>query len=218
MKMIFLLSTVITIFNLTSSAQIKKGSVLIGGQISYADAKSHYNSTQPDQKNKSAVFNISAGKALKQNKVLGIAISYSHFNYDNNNGNIDYNVNSDRYNFDVFYRQYKKLAKDFYIFGELGGGYFGGNQTDTDIPSNNKTKYTESGVGLFLTPGISYRIYKKLHLELLLPQIAGVNYSVQKRSSLTNIQNNSKQNQFSFNTNLNASLLSNLGLGFRFVL
>ena len=182
MKKIFLLSTIIAIFNLTTSAQIKKGSLLLGGQVSYADVKSNYNTPQSDQKNKSAYFNVSVGTAFKENKVLGVSVSYGHFNSDYNyNGNSYTNIKSDRYNFDVFYRQYKKLAKDFYLFGELGGGYFGGNQTDTDIPSNNKTKYTESGAELYLTPGIAYRIYKKLQVELVIPQIAGTSYFSSKK-------------------------------------
>ena len=221
MKRVLFLTAIITTFNLAMSAQIKKGSVVLGGQFAYNDAISNYSSSQPDHKNKSAVFNISAGKALKENKVLGVSVSYGHFNFDynyNNNGNIYLNSNADQYAFDIFYRQYKKLAKDFYLFGELGVGYFGSNQTDTDVPGNNKTKYTLSGGELYLTPGIAYRIYKKLQVELLVPQIAGVNYSVQKRKSFSNSANDSRQNQFRFNTSLNSSLLSNLGLGFRFVL
>lgn len=221
MKKICLLFGVIAIFSLTTTAQIKKGSILLGGQIGYNNAVSNYSSTQPDQKSNSAVFNIAAGKAFKEDKMLGAAISYSHFNADynyNNIGNTYYNVNADRYNFDVFYRQYKKLAKDFYLFGEMGGGYFGGKQTDTDLPANAKTRLTESGGRVYLTPGIAYRVYKKLQVELLIPQIAGINYAVQKRSSLSNSAGNSTQNQFGFNTSLNSSLLSNIGLGFRFVL
>jgi hypothetical protein len=216
MKKIFLLTTVITIFNLTTSAQIKKGSILLGGQISYYNSKIDWNTAQPDQKYKSGTFNISAGTAFKENSVLGLYITYGHYNNDNNYNGIAYNNSKgDRYNFGVFYRKYKKLAKDFYLFGELGAGYAGSNQTDTELPGNNKTKYTRSGGELYLTPGISYRIYKKLQVELLIPQIAGVQYAVQKTTSLAN---NSKEDQFNFNTNLNSSLLGNLGLGFRFVL
>lgn len=221
MKRTFLLSAAIIIFSFATRAQIKKGAILLGGQLSYNDAVSNYSNSQPGQKNKSAVFNIAAGKALKENKVLGIAISYTHFNSDyiyNNNGNLYYNVNSNRYYLDVFYRQYKKLAKDFYLFGEIGAGYSGSKQTDTEIPANTKTRLTESGGRMYLTPGIAYRIYKKLQVELLIPQIAGVNYAVQKRTSATSSANNSTQNQFGFNTSLNASWLSNVGLGFRFVL
>lgn len=207
------------IISLSATAQIKKGAILLGGQISYADANANYSATQPDLKSRSANFNVSVGKAFKENKILGVSVSYGHFNSDYNyNGNTYTNIISNRYNFDFFYRQYMKLAKDFYFFGELGAGYVGGNETDTDIPGNSKTKYTESGAELYLTPGIAYRIYKKLQVELLIPQIAGVNYIVQKRTLSANNPSDYRQDQLRINTNLNSSLLSNLGLGFRFVL
>ncbi len=216
MKQILLLSALIFSFNLTTSSQIKKSSLLLGGQISYSDIKTEYKTAQPDQKNKYADFNISAGTALKENVVLGLSLGFGHTNLDYSYNGVSYiNSKSDRYSFTVFYRQYKKLAKDFYFFGELGAGYIGSNQTDTDIPSNIKTKYTRSGVQLYLTPGISYRIYKKLQVELLIPQIGGINYSVLNTKSPVI---DSKEDHFGFNTNLNSSFLSNLALGFRFVL
>lgn len=209
----------LSIFSFISSAQIKKGAILLGGQVGYHDGVFKSSNTQLDQKRKSAVFNIAAGKAVKENKVVGISISYNHFGANNNyNGNNYTKVRVHGYNFEVFYRQYKKLAKDFYLFGEMGGGYFGSNQTDTEIPANTRFRYTESGGRLYLTPGIAYRLYKKLQVELLIPQIAQANYSVIKRRLAPNNAGYTTQNQFSFNTSLNSSLLSNLGLGFRFVL
>lgn len=216
MKKLFLLLTVAVIFSLATSAQIKKGATFLGGQISFYNSNTDFNTAQSNQKNKYAYFNVSVGKALKENSVLGLYVSYGHNKVDNfYNGNTFGNSKLDRYNVGVFYRQYKRLAKDFYIFGELGGGYLGSNQTDADLNGNNKVKYTQSGGELYLTPGVSYRVYKKLQLELLIPQIAGIQYSVNKTTSLAN---NSKQDKFQFNTNLNASLLSSLGLGFRFIL
>ncbi len=213
MKQIFLLSTVIALFSLTTSGQIKKGSLHLGGQFSYYNSKVVYNTSQPEQKFNSGNYNISAGTALKENSVLGLYIGYGHY-YFKDSSNYYSKIKDDRYNIGVFYRQYKRLAKDFYFFGELGGGYIGSNRTYVSGPGNVTTKYAQSGAGLSLTPGISYRIYKKLQVELSIPQIAGVQYAVIKTTSLVN---NSKEDQFSFNTNLNSSLLNNLGLGFRFV-
>jgi hypothetical protein len=220
MNKVLLLTAIIAIFNLTTSAQIKKGSILLGGQIFFDNQDANYTNTQNKQKNQVANFNISAGTALSENKVLGLSVTYSHYINDYvSSGLVNYNSNSDSYNFDVFYRVYKKLAKDFYFFGEMGAGYFGSNQTDINVPGNtNKTKYRTSGAELYLTPGIAYRIYKKLHVELVIPQIAGTSYSVQKRNSLPVNLDDYKQNHFRFNTNLNSSFLNNIGLGFKFVL
>lgn len=147
---------------------------------------------------------------------MGLYVGYGHAKSDNYyNGSYYANTKQDRYNLGVFFRNYKKLAKDFYFFGELGAGYNGSKQTDVNLPGNSQVRYTQAGAELYLTPGISYRVFKKLQLELVIPQIAGLQYGVTKMTSQTS---NSKQDQFQFNTNLNSSLLSNLGLGFRFVL
>jgi hypothetical protein len=219
MNKVLLLTAIAAVFNLTVSAQIKKGSILLGGQIGFNDFKVDYNNAQPDQKNKNTIFNISVGTAIRENKVLGVSITYGHVDYDHNyNGNAFVNSKGDQYGIDIFYRQYKKLAKDLYFFGELGAGYSGSNQTDTDVPGNNKTKYTSSGGGVYLSPGVAYRIYKKLQVELLVPSIAGASYTVDKVTFTANNALNSTQNRFGFNTSLNSSFLYNLNLGFKFVL
>ena len=219
MNKVFLLATIITILNLTVSAQIKKGSILLGGQIGFNDSKVDYNNAQPDQKNKNSLFNISVGTAIRENKVLGASITYGQSDFDQNyNSNAFVNSRGNQYGIDIFYRQYKKLAKDFYFFGELGAGYFGSDQTDTDLPGNYITKYTSSGGRVYLTPGVAYRIYKKLQVELLVPGIAGASYTVDKKTVAANNALNSTQNRFGFNTSLNASFFYNLSLGFKFVL
>jgi hypothetical protein len=214
MKRTSLTLTVATLFTLAASAQIKKGAILIGGQISFGNSKTDYHSTRPDQKYSSAYYNISAGTAVKENTVIGLYAGYGYFRYDDIN-NVYQTVKNDNYSFGVFLRQYKKLAKDFYLFGELGAGYTGSNRSETTTPPVTTTKYTQNGGNLYLTPGIAYRVYKKLQVELLVPQVAGVSYSTAKT---TGVSTNTTEHYFSFNTNLNSSLLSNLGLGFRFIL
>ncbi|MEO6253401.1 MAG: hypothetical protein ABIO79_08860 [Ferruginibacter sp.] len=216
MKKIFFFSTIILLLSFTASAQIKKGAIFLGGLVSVYHSNIDYDSPQPDQKLSSASFNISAGVALKENAVAGLYVTYGHGKFDNNyNGGGYSNTKLNRYNAGAFFRRYKKLVKDFYFFGELGAGYFGSNQTDVNFPGNNEINYTESGAELYLSPGISYRVFKKLHVELAIPQIAGLQYGVTKMTSQVR---NSKQDQFQFNTNLNSSFLNNLALGFRFIL
>ncbi len=221
MKKTFLLSVIAIVASLTVSAQIKKGALLIGGQLSFTGSNSQFINTQRDVKYRSGFYNVAAGLTVKENKAIGVYASYGNFNYDytnNTNGTVYLNSRGDNYKFGVFYRQYKKLAKDFYLFGQLNTGYTGGKQTDTDLPSNNKTSFTRSGGELYLTPGISYRLYKKLHVELSIPELAGVSYFRESRTSAATPSSDYKQNSFRFNTSLNTTFLDNLGLGFRFIL
>jgi len=202
MKQTLLLSTLISVFSLTSTAQIKKGSTLLGGQISFQHTDEDNNTAQ-DQS--SAVFHIAAGKAYKENSVLGLYAEYTHYS-------VSGSFTADYYKAGFFYRKFHKLAKDFYFFGEIGTGYMGLTEKRFGI---NEFRIYQSGAELNVTPGLSYRVYKKLHLELSIPQIAGIHYTVSKTRSVTD---NFKQDSFGFNTNMNGTVLDALGIGFRFVL
>lgn len=216
MKQTFLLVTIITLFSITASAQIKKGSTLLGGQFFYNNSNVDWNTAQPDQTNKFGNFGISAGRALKENSVLGLYVSYGHARARNNyNGAVFTNSTADLYNAGVFFKKYKKLAKNFYFFGELGTGYVGRNQSQADVSGANEVKIKSSGGELYLTPGFSYSVLKKLQIEILIPGIAEIQYSVTKTTSLNN---NSKENDFHISSNLNSSLLNSVGIGFRFIL
>lgn len=217
MKQTLFTISAITFFSLTAHSQVRKGTLLVGGQLSYTDSKVDWVTSQPDQKFNRAIIGINVGTAFRENRVVGFYGQYSHIR-DRNNfypGYL-YNTDGNTYNAGIFLRQYKKLARDFYFFGEMGAGYVGADRTDTEIATNNKTTYRLSGGEFYLTPGLSYRIYKKLQLELLIPRIASLEYGVTKNTTPGN--NNSKETDFNFNSSLSASLLNSVGIGFRFVL
>lgn len=213
-KIIGILFTIFCI-SLTTNAQIKKDAILLGGHVFYNTSKTHDSALTRNQKNRNASFNISIGKAFKENSIYGINVTYSPSKNDYfYNPLITYKVNS--YHLGVFYRQYKKLAKDFYFFTELGAAYFTSKQTNTDSSGIKLSTYNQSGGLSYLTPGISYKILKKLNLEILIPNIVSIGYSVTKSKAPTQ---NYRQEQFSFNTSINnSSPLGNLGVGFRFIL
>ena len=217
MKQTFFLLAIIAIFNLRASAQIKKGSIYLGGDVSVASQKRELSTPQPNYKNDYANFTISAGWFVNQNSLFGIYTSYGHLNTNNQYyPNINYrDMDAHFYQAGVFFRQYKKLAKDFYFFGELGTGYTGSNETAVDKPSNLTTTYKENGAELYLTPGVSYRIYKKLNLELSVPKIANLSYLNRKETYPTDVIT---ENRFNANTSLSSSVLNSLALGFRFIL
>ena len=104
-------------FFLSAHAQIKKKSILLGGQIAFVNSSINYSTMQSNQKEKDAAFNISIGKAIKDNSVYGINISYQPSTIKNFfNGAAFINQKVNQYSFGAFYRQYKSLSKDFYFF------------------------------------------------------------------------------------------------------
>lgn len=214
MRKLSVLTLLFIISVLTARAQIKKGSTLLGGELFYFNSNINYHTSQPNQLNRTASFNIAGGKAIRENNFVGLNLSYSanKSRYNAYNNNFDSKIN--QYSVGAFYRKYKKLAKDLYFFGEMGAGYNSNDQKDTDSTGADYAKYTRTGGELYLTPGISYQVFKKFYVEILIPRIVSAQYEVSKTKSQTQ---NSKEDQFSFITNLNANSLDFLGVGFRII-
>ena len=216
MKNKFFLATIAFLFcSFFVNAQIKQGSVLLGGQVSYANSN-YSNISEPTPERQTSNVMISLGKAFKENTVYGLNLSYSHY-YESyySGGAINSNQNSDGYAAAVFMRKYKTLGKNFYLFGESEAGYSwskGTTKNNTNSPDPNVTTSKTSGVHVSFSPGISYQLLKKMQVEITMPDIASLYYTTNSSNGST-----AKQNNLVFNTSLNSFSLANLGVGFRFV-
>jgi|GEM_PF-313749 len=203
-------------FSFFAKAQINKGAVLLGGQI-YNSIRTSKDNDQKDQQFNSAVYNISAGLAVQENRVAGINLSYNpatvHY-YNNSNGNVA-KTKSSNYSAAVFYRVYRNLGREFYFFGEFGAGYIGSKSKDIDYNGNDIGGNVMSGGQLNLTPGLSYKLMNKFYVEITIPSLVNIQYTVTKSKPSPPV---SKQEQFTFNTSVNSNALSLLGVGFRIVL
>src|SRR3569623_1444047 len=149
-----ILVTLLTIccFSNFTNAQIKTSSVLLGGQIGYYSSDVSYSGSQPNEKNNNASFNISIGKALKENSVYGLNLTYSPVKVDNFYNGANYiSSKLNQYNLGIFYRKYKKLGKDFYFYTELGASYIYMKETNTDTLGTDLETIKQSGGQIFLT-------------------------------------------------------------------
>lgn len=204
-------------FSLFANAQINKGSVLLGGQIFNNTTVSKTNG-QKDQQSTAAVYNISVGKAIKENAVVGINLNYSpitsRYYSVNPNGNIG-KTKTRNYSAGVYYRLYKNIGKDFYFFGEFGAAYIGAKSTNYDLGGDEINSSSMSGGRLGLTPGLSYKLFNKFHLEIMIPDLVSIQYALTKPETSLN---SAKQEQFLFNSSLNSNALNALGVGFRIIL
>lgn len=202
----------------TVNGQIKKQSIVLGGQLFYYNNKNNVDNL--NQKLESGTISISMGKAYKENKVIGINIGFSPIRQSNYlNGGDTTNLAFNRFDLGLFYREYKKLAKDFYFFSQVDGGYITANQTEHYKIASGDVKASQRGGFFSLTPGISYQIFKKMQLEITIPNILSVQYLVTKFDSQISQVKNSKQEQFLFYSNINNNTgLGFLGVGFRFIL
>lgn len=192
-----------------SQAQIKEGKLLLGGAVSF------YSAT--NQNSNSVYANLQFGKVIKDNTVVGIIGSVAASN--STTGSQKYQVS--QYSAGIFYRKYKPLANNLYFFGELDAAYQYSKNTYTyftNVDQNLNT--TSNGVAISFVPGISYSVFKRMDMELTMPNIAYISYAHVKTIAgyLPPSIPEQKANNFSANANLNSNLLSNFGIGFKFLL
>lgn len=205
---ILLLSTILFSIAASSNAQLTKGKVLLGGSISYANSS--------DGGSNSFYSNVQAGKFVKDNTVFGVGISYSTYKYE------VANTNPATYGLNIFYRKYKPIIKDLYFFAEVSGGYsYSRVYYGIYRPGSDGYRNVSNGGSINLTPGISYSLWKHLQVELIMQNLAYVNYSSIKTIYTTSgplAATPAKQNIFNAGVNLNSNFVGNLGIGFKFLL
>jgi hypothetical protein len=213
MKKIFLPSLIIFCLAATACAQISRGSILIGGDLSASFLKQEI-VAGTEYKTRSLQFSPVLGVAVKKNIFHGgyIQLGFSHVHNNTNP------LESDTRSFGIgyFIRKYAVLKNNFYGFiqGNAGGSYF----KSYFEYAMGTGQYKQTAIGLDISPGLSCRVSKKLHLESGLRQLAALNYQVNK-----NVSNNQqatdilKSNQLSFSSSLN-NFTSGLYFGFRLLL
>jgi hypothetical protein len=125
------------------------------------------------------------------------------------------------YGVGVFARKYKSLGKDFYLFGQLDLGYDYSSNTQSviinQIPDVHKVRTYSIGIGV--SPGISYALTRRFHLEVMFTDVFSVNYMTSKKESVTHhYLIEPKKNSFSANSNLSLNGINSLGIGVRFLI
>lgn len=199
-----------------ASAQISKGSTLLGGGVNYSNVKSD-NSGINEVKQSNTSIILSAGKAVKENTIVGGSLSYGTFNTKTNNNNPP--SESSSYGAGIFMRKYRTLGKNFYLFGQGDLSYGYGKTKQSQISSGTEIKNTSKGWNIIagVTPGISYALSRKFQLELGFNNLVSVGYGSTKFST-TSPGNTTNSKHSSFNVSTNFGTTSSLTIGFRIFL
>jgi hypothetical protein len=165
-----------------SHAQISKGMIMLGGNLSY-DKSSFTSSSLPGTtpvKSTDLGLNPSFGKAIKDNLVLGFDVTYGH---STGTPSLGYSENGNNFGGGVFIRKYKPLGNGFYLFGQsrIGGGY---SHSSSTSPNTEPVSDVTNGFNLSLqfAPGIAYALNRKWQLEISLPNFFAVNYTHSKET------------------------------------
>jgi hypothetical protein len=196
--------------SLISNAQIKQGTILLGGDIGIATENSspavQGNAFQTKETNVSLAPSI--GKAIKDNLVVGIDLNYSNSGYVQ--GSPATTTNTSGYGAGVFLRRYKYLGSRFYIFmqSNLDASYntLKAQNSNEPEPAQDSKGYT---VSLGFYPGISYAITNCVQLETGFQNLLHAQYGHAKETDTdgtTAGENTFSTNNFSLGTSLNDEL------------
>ena len=210
-----------------TTAQINKGSVLVGGDIIYLS-----NSYQAENvlanselKSRSSSFLISPmiGFAVKDNLLFGFGFGYSN-NTTKNKSITDQErivkTKTNNYSLSVWGRKFYPISKSFYFFlqGGLTGGIGRRNDKNDPVNFNNITENSFK-IGVNAYPGISYQLRKNFILDAALNNLLSLNYEQRKTDEkITNAVTNSRTNT-SFNLSSSIANGSNpLKIGVRWII
>jgi hypothetical protein len=221
MKQLHTISLAISlVITLTTTAQVNKRAILLGGNLNFGSAKTTNNISSAGQT--STVFNFSPvfGIAVKENLVTGIGAYFGLSKSEQKNIPLPQSTNYNTYGGYFFIRKYKAIGKNgFSIFaqGNIGVDHNKGESKTPLIGYNQDIKRTNYSVSA--APGISFAISKKLQLETGFNNAITLYVTNEKVSSYNNnvLTSTEKINSFGISTNLN-SFTSSFYLGFRVLL
>lgn len=218
-KSLLMIAFAFTLFT-TAHAQIKKGGTWLGGGVSYNEQKTEFDAPLSDTKTRNVNISPAIGKVVKDNLVIGIALSYSNSNSKNVNNGVGTNETKGKgYGAGIFIRQYVPIVSRLYIFGQgnVNYSYSKSNQTVIDY-SGNKTKYNTTGwsTNLSITPGVAVSVSKNLQLETGFSNLFHVGYTNSKTG--LDAPSSGKTKASSFSAGVSLENQSAFYVGFRFLL
>jgi hypothetical protein len=213
--------TLVAIIFITHSSfgQIRKNAFLLGGQLYYGEQKNFLGNGFESQKSTNATFQVSVGKAIKENTVVGINLRYSPSQYKTTSTTTGTaKTTNNNYEAGIFYKKYKSLGSGFYFTGQAEAAFgMNINKTDQTLPDLD-SKVTAYSGSIHLSPGLSYQVLKFMHIELSLPSLLSISYSSSKEDYENPALMDRKMRSFGITSALsNLGSLQNIGIGFRLI-
>jgi hypothetical protein len=204
-------------FTTLSQAQISRGKWLTGGQVSFGNSSQE--TTDNTLSSNNAEFLLSLGRVVRENRVLGGNFSFNTSIGEFASGTAVAENRNQSFGAGIFYRAYKPLGHEFYLFGQANADLLWGTN-NIDFEDNiNDEEGKRFGGSLSVTPGIAYALFPKFHLELTLPGLFGIQYVEGKKTYGNPQRPELTERQFSGYTSIsNNGSAGLLGVGFRLLL
>lgn len=213
MKKIILLFMMSAMLHSVSFTQVSKSSLLLGGDLSIF-IQEQKTSSGTANKNNGFSFSPLIGVATRQDIIQGGYLQIGSSKSTNNFSTAKTKTNNTGVGY--FIRKYSSIKKIFsgFIQGNAGVGY----STSSFEIQTTKNKSKQTTIGINVSPGLSYKVSQKLHLEAGLKNITSISYQVTKNLiDNPGINDVLRSTQISISSSLN-NFSTNLYFGFRLLL
>jgi len=203
-----------------SQAQFTKGDKLLGGSfgIGYGSSK-----TGDADKNTQKGFSIGLSPSYawftSSTTALGFKLngSYGHSKSD---GTLPTSSgHSSAYGGSLFFQKYKNLDSRLSLYAEFGasGSYSSSTSKTLYSGQTSESKGSSWNAGVYVTPGILYKLTQRLLLDVSLNSLLSFNYGKGKSSDQNG--NSYKSSGFSIGSSFNnSSTATGVGVGFKWLL
>jgi hypothetical protein len=218
MKRIFLSSLAVLIVFL-SQAQIKKGTVFIGGNINFyhQSAKTDDSIYLPAYPSSSFTFYPSVGWAIKDNLVFGIVLGIGYQKNVISNLSPNYYNQQNTYSGGVFLRKYKVLGSGFSLFGQTNLAFdYGKTMYHADTTQSQETKIYGGSLNFY--PGVAYSVNRHWQLETGLPGLVHLSYTHLKVTGETPISQTAHYASNTFNAGTTLSNYFQFSVGLLYII
>lgn len=200
----------ITVFCSSVQAQIKKGTHLIGGSLSFGSQKEKFESYPSSYNVKSNHTSISPawGIAIQDNLVVGTDVLFGQTTTEAGN----YKDKNNSYGGGVYIRKYWEVLPRFYVLGQARAGVF-----SSKYKSGASGEWTRKqlNINVNIVPGVSYAASRNVHVEATFIPLFNFMYV---KSELFNVTGAKQSDTKSIVVNTSLNNASNLSLGVRILL
>lgn len=206
-KFLLLLFIVITSSEIIN-AQIKKGTIFLGGQAGVMFNKWKDGNGNTESKNQFYSFSPAVGLFTKDNLVMGADLFIQGAKQHQ-----EFSIPRKQFaaGIGVFARQYFPVVNRFYLYGQAR---FGANYIKDRFYNNSQAIDKGYTLGVYLTPGISFALKKNIYLETGLSNLAYLEFTHVKREIGTPVFETHKANGVQLGGSLNGTAYFTIGLRF----
>lgn len=211
--------TIVCLFTISFSyAQFEVGQKVFSGGISLSSSKSTSIVTS-NQSNFGFGLYSTLGKFVTPNHLVGFGINFSSNSQQQEVQPNLYKNNFNQIGFSYFSAYYKPLVKNLYGYITWGAsGNYNFNSYHTTVSSVESVQKTNGfSVGISATPGIAYKLNKRVLINVALNNLLLASFTSNK-STYSNSAQVDKYNGFGLYSSLNNNNLGNISIGFNILL